>query len=86
MKAPTPFDRTVFVVAVILGLVALAFAFAGCSGRDQAVSDSAATIWEAADATEKGASASDTMPAIKANAAAIIKASGNTYEPAGVKP
>ena len=58
----------------------------GCGERDRAQANSAATIWEAADATEKGANPAQTMPAIKANAAAIIKSTGGTYAPAGVTP
>ena len=65
--------------------VPLFLSLMSCGGRDQAAADSAATIWEAADATEKGASPAQTMPAIKKNAAAIIKSAGSTYAPAGIK-
>jgi len=67
-------------------IIFLPLLFAGCSSdRCQAQADAAATIWEAADATEKGASPSATMPTIKANAAAIIKSTGATYKRAGVE-
>jgi hypothetical protein len=63
----------------------LLLSLAGCgNSRQQAAS--AATIWEAADALEKGAAVQSVVPAIKANAAALIKSTGHTYEPAGVKP
>lgn len=68
-----------------LALVLCALSLCGCA-RDRAVANSAATIWEAADATEKGADPAQTMPAIKANAAAIIRSTGSTYAPAGVTP
>lgn len=60
-------------------------ALSGCGELRQAQADSAATIWEAADAIEKGLPAELATPAIKANAAAIIKSTGHTYEKAGVK-
>lgn len=70
-----------------MAVLCLAVLMSGCvSERDQAQANSAATIWEAADATERGADPALTMPAIKANAAAIIRSTGSTYLPAGVAP
>lgn len=67
-------------------LIFLALMLSGCvSEREQAQANSAATIWEAADAIERGLPAKLATPAIKANAAAIIKSTGVTYEKAGVK-
>lgn len=73
-------QRTVRCLAFLAFLI-----LTGCA-KDRAVANSAATIWEAADATEKGANPAQTMPAIKANAAAIIRSTGSTYAPAGVTP
>ncbi len=60
----------------------------GCADdqtRAQAIADSAATSWEAAEAIDRGVPP-QTGPtkAIKDNAAAIIKATGRTYAPADV--
>lgn len=64
-----------------------ALLLAGCvTDRDRAVADAAATIWEGADAIDKGVPAGMVTPAIKANAAAIIKSTGVEYPPAGVTP
>jgi len=75
--------RTVLAFALLALVVVL---LCGCGTRNRAVANSAATIWEAADALERGASPAGVTPAIKANAAAIIKSTGNTYAPAGVTP
>lgn len=74
-------QRTIRGSLILVAILALC----GCA-RDRAVANSAATIWEAADATERGADPAQTMPAIKANAAAIIRSTGSTYSPAGVTP
>jgi hypothetical protein len=67
-------------------LILLALSACACSsGRNEATANSAATVWEAADAIDKGVDPARVTPAIKANAAAIIHASGSTYQPAGVK-
>lgn len=62
--------------------VVLALAAAGCSSRG--VADSAASIWEAAGAIEKGADVGTCVAIIKVQSKAIIVASGCTYRPAGV--
>jgi len=62
----------------------LLLALIGCvdtTARDQAVANSAATIYEAAVAIERGVPAATTLPAIKANALAIVIAEGYTWPP-----
>lgn len=79
-------SHLVWLIAVLTAAL-VAMAFMGCaSERQQAEINSAATIWEGADAIERGASPAKVTPTIKANAAAIIKSNGGTYAPAGVKP
>jgi hypothetical protein len=73
---------------LIVGLAAAALlSLFGCtSDRERATADAAATIWEGADAIQKGVPAAMVAPAIKANAAAIIRAQGVEYPPAQVTP
>jgi hypothetical protein len=59
--------------------------------RRRAVADSAATIWEIADALEKITGVSNALApidkqvkVIKANAVAIIRSQGHKYPPAGL--
>lgn len=62
-------------------------ALVGCvTDRERATADAAASIWEAADAVQKGVPGPLVVPAIKVNAAAIIKAQGLAYPPAQVAP
>lgn len=65
--------------------VALAF-ICGCADRKEAArrqetADSAATIWEAADAIEQGVPGVGPLKAIKDNASAIAAAQGIPYPP-----
>jgi uncharacterized protein YcfL len=74
-------------VAVLALCWLILFLCAGCtSPREQAQADSAATIWEAAEAIKRGAPTGAPVEAIQKNAAAIIKSTGATYAPAGVTP
>lgn len=73
-------------LVALVGLIVVAV-LAGCGNaeaRAQATADSAASIWEAAVAIERGVPAQQVTPAIKAQAAGIIRAQGRTYPPAGV--
>jgi hypothetical protein len=76
--------QTVIVLALLVLLTVL---LSSCTtDRERATADAAATIWEGADAIEKGVPGAMVAPAIKQNAAAIIKAQGVAYPPAGVTP
>lgn len=57
----------------------------GCAARVE-IANGAASIWEAADAIERGAAPAAPAAAIKLQSAAIIQAAGSTYAPAGVLP
>jgi hypothetical protein len=68
---------------LLMGLIVVIFLLCGCNDeRDQSIANSAATIHEAAAAQEQGVSVANTVPAIKANADAIVKATGKTAVPA----
>lgn len=70
---------SVLAFALLAALVLLC----GCGeSRERAVANSAATIWEAAQAIRMGAPVEAPARAIQRNAAAIIKANGATYAPA----
>ncbi len=65
----------------LLPLLAL-LALTGCGkARDQAIADSAATMWEAAEAQLRGADLKMTAHAIQCQASAICAAVGCTYPP-----
>lgn len=71
--------RSVLLASLV---VALLF-FTGCdSRRDQAVADSAASIYEAAAAIDLGVDPAMPAQAIRLQAWAIIQATGHTYAPA----
>lgn len=69
---------------VLLAVIVAASLFTtGCSGRrDQAIADSAASIYEAATAVEQGVDPAKVMPTIRLQAWAIIRATERTYPPA----
>lgn len=83
-------DVVRFRVAVALAVLAIAsFFLSGCTGRArrEAVANSAASIWEAADAIDRDPSPeirSACVRIIKLQAAAMIRAMQFTYRPAGV--
>jgi hypothetical protein len=83
MRCPIPLRFWLIAALAVLAALCL---FGCTTAREQATADAAATIWEGADAVEKGVPGAMVAPAIKANAAAIIKAQGVAYPPAGVAP
>jgi hypothetical protein len=81
-----PSSRPARLALIALGLV-VGLAVTGCQDdqvRAQAIADSAATSWEAADAIRRGAPPQQPVEAIQQNQAAIIRATGRIYPPAGV--
>jgi len=74
-----PHHRHLWLALALLGLQATC---SGCYRHRQAVADSAASIWEAAAAIERGVSPAAPAAAIKAQARAIIRAQGRSYPPA----
>lgn len=83
MRCPAPIWKW-----IIVGLtVWLCLVLCGCTtDRERATADAAATIWEGADAIQKGVPGALVAPALKANAEAIIRAQGLSYPPAQVSP
>lgn len=74
-------------VPALLPLLALAgglFSIGGCgnAARDQGIADSAASIYEAAEAIKSGVPPELVVPAIQAQAFAITEAVGLPYKPA----
>jgi hypothetical protein len=81
MTHPRDNRLTVCILALLVLLLVL-LSGCGTDKRDAAIANSAATIWEAAQAIRIGAPPEAPARAIQENAAAIIKASGATYQPA----
>lgn len=80
MKLPR-FSLTEWAILLCI-VIAIAFLLSGCtSKRDQAIADSQATIWEAAEAIRLGAPIDGPTHAIQANASATAAAVGATYPP-----
>lgn len=68
------------------GLLVLAVCLlGGCYAHRQGVADSAASIWEAAEAVRRGVAPEGPLRAIQAHSVAIIRAQGRTYPPSEPK-